>query len=115
LPKYFDKDIAEGLNNINKLSNLKLDHYLKFNNIPNGLYPKLNSILNLSLALNFKGEKFFNEVCRLFPNIKTFNLYCSYIPTYLLYTISSNFLKLTHHYLKINLGFSVSVRKSQTS
>ncbi|KXN65515.1 hypothetical protein CONCODRAFT_20691 [Conidiobolus coronatus NRRL 28638] len=113
LPKYFDIEIVKGLNDINKLTKLKLDQFFKHSKIPNASYPKLNSVSHLSLKLNFNSAKYFEEVCKLFPNVKTLSIYRSYMRIEIFGVISYNFIKLTSLTLKSSEGLPIRVYRTE--
>ncbi|KXN67235.1 hypothetical protein CONCODRAFT_73136 [Conidiobolus coronatus NRRL 28638] len=112
LPKYFDKDIVKGLSNINKLTKLKLGHFFKHSKIPNASYPKINSVTNLNLSLDFLGRIYFEEATKLFPNVKTLYLDCHYHSQQLFSVIFANFPKITNLTIKTKEGINTSMFKS---
>jgi hypothetical protein len=112
LPKYFDKNIVKGLSDINRLTKLKLGHFFKHSKIPNSSYPKLNSVISLSLSLDFLGRIYIEETSKLFPNVETLYLDCHYHSQQLFSVIFTSFAKLTSLVIKTKEGINATMFKS---
>ncbi|KXN67238.1 hypothetical protein CONCODRAFT_19763 [Conidiobolus coronatus NRRL 28638] len=75
LPRYFNKDTAKELNSNKKLIKLKLGMFYHQTETPTTIYTTINSVTNLDINLDRNGANYFEEACKLFPNVETLHFF----------------------------------------
>jgi hypothetical protein len=112
LPRYFDKNTFKVLNKNSKLTKLKLGMLYKQTEIPTTEYTAINSVTNLDINLDHNGTNYFEEACKLFPNVETLHLYSHYHSQQIYANIFANFSKLVNLNLKTRDGIPTTMFKS---